>query len=401
MNRYKNIFLIVLSILFTLFTLFVLDKILPFIPFPTVIQGPIWLIFPPFSEEEFVSCDFRYKVKINSLGIRGDEVKIPKPKDTYRIIVLGDSYTFGWGVDITETWVYQLGQLIQVPGKRVETVNLGKPGADIHFYMDLAYKAVPLLEPDLVIFALLQGDDIVCKPEVSNVEEQISRIVQFIYPNIFELVRRKIVLRRLMAESKKAVPLQNSAEKNRMAMQQSAKEVVDKFTLEEKERFNRLPEDIKKLFLEGMLNPFLIAVAIQYPNTFLIPTTANWISKDCFEEITSLFKETVQFIHSYQAEVILFNVPQSCYVNLFALETFGKLGFATGPEMLSSVEMDKTAKMIAEILGIEFFEITEKFREIKTADNLFFPLDCHPTPQGHDLIAKFFAEKLQKWIDVR
>ncbi len=38
-------------------------------------------------------------VKINSQGLRDKEYSLKKPDNTYRIVVIGDSITFGWGVE--------------------------------------------------------------------------------------------------------------------------------------------------------------------------------------------------------------------------------------------------------------------------------------------------------------
>jgi len=42
-------------------------------------------------------------VNINSLGLRDHDVSLQKPPDTFRIVVLGDSTTFGWGVHFDKT----------------------------------------------------------------------------------------------------------------------------------------------------------------------------------------------------------------------------------------------------------------------------------------------------------
>ncbi|MBF0301161.1 MAG: hypothetical protein HQK51_20805, partial [Oligoflexia bacterium] len=44
------------------------------------------------------------EVKINSKGLRDYEYTYNKSKDVYRILVLGDSITFGWGVNFNDTF---------------------------------------------------------------------------------------------------------------------------------------------------------------------------------------------------------------------------------------------------------------------------------------------------------
>jgi hypothetical protein len=43
--------------------------------------------------------EYEYEVHINSLGFRDDEFPIEKPPGTVRVMMLGDSFTFGMGVD--------------------------------------------------------------------------------------------------------------------------------------------------------------------------------------------------------------------------------------------------------------------------------------------------------------
>ncbi len=49
-----------------------------------------------------------YRVKINSLGLRGKEVSRNKSQGTYRILVLGDSYTFSERASDDQTFPFQL-----------------------------------------------------------------------------------------------------------------------------------------------------------------------------------------------------------------------------------------------------------------------------------------------------
>jgi hypothetical protein len=68
-------------------------------------------------------------VSINSHGHRDREYSEAKPPDTYRIVMLGDSTTFGWGVPAEQTVAKILESelnKVPVPGyRRVEVINAG------------------------------------------------------------------------------------------------------------------------------------------------------------------------------------------------------------------------------------------------------------------------------------
>ena len=80
----------------------------------------------PNSEAFLMGVD----VKIDSLGLRDHEVALQKPPDNYRIVVLGDSTTLGWGVHFEKTYPKLLEQSLNAnpPSarwKKYEVVNTG------------------------------------------------------------------------------------------------------------------------------------------------------------------------------------------------------------------------------------------------------------------------------------
>lgn len=72
----------------------------------------------------------KYFVKANSLGFRGPELTKEKPKDTLRILVFGDSSSFGWGVNQHETFSALLPTLLKerISYASVEVGNFAIPG---------------------------------------------------------------------------------------------------------------------------------------------------------------------------------------------------------------------------------------------------------------------------------
>ena len=56
------------------------------------------LVFPSFSRIRHTTSEFSYEAQINSLGFRDREFG-PKKRRTVRIVCIGDSMTYGWGVE--------------------------------------------------------------------------------------------------------------------------------------------------------------------------------------------------------------------------------------------------------------------------------------------------------------
>ena len=64
---------------------------------------------------------------VNSKGTRGSEFTKEKTPNTIRIITLGDSTTFGWGMADDQTWPAKLEEYLQaeIKGKDIEVINAG------------------------------------------------------------------------------------------------------------------------------------------------------------------------------------------------------------------------------------------------------------------------------------
>ena len=91
--------------------------------------------------QEFGALTYR----TNSLGFR--ETEIPAKSEKLRVIALGNSCTFGWGVTRGKTYVSQLRQLM--PG--IESFNFGVPGYSSHQGMILLKREILAHKPDILL----------------------------------------------------------------------------------------------------------------------------------------------------------------------------------------------------------------------------------------------------------
>jgi lysophospholipase L1-like esterase len=115
-----------------------------------------------FFPEEIVADVGRSEVPIrtNSLGLRSAEVVDPKPVDVLRILALGDSVTFGWGLRGEDTYPSQLASLLATlrPNRRFEVINAGVSGYGTWQQVLWLRETGSDLQPDVVVVQVHLND---------------------------------------------------------------------------------------------------------------------------------------------------------------------------------------------------------------------------------------------------
>jgi len=105
------------------------------------------------------SPEMKVRFDINSMGIRSDrEYTFEKPAGTIRIIGVGDSFTQGYEVDLHETYLYRLEELLLAKGYPVEVINLGVSGYGNAEELILLTEFGFRFAPDFVVVGYFQND---------------------------------------------------------------------------------------------------------------------------------------------------------------------------------------------------------------------------------------------------
>ncbi|HEB53422.1 MAG TPA: hypothetical protein ENI87_09235 [bacterium] len=98
--------------------------------------------------------------EINSAGIRDrEELVAKKPAGQRRIVCLGDSFTFGWGIPVELGWVRLLEDELRRNGTDVRTVNCGAAGTVcVDEYVLGLKQRFYRFEPDAVVLTICLND---------------------------------------------------------------------------------------------------------------------------------------------------------------------------------------------------------------------------------------------------
>jgi hypothetical protein len=104
------------------------------------------------------SEEYSVRVTTNSLGLRGASVPTQKPPGAYRILVVGDSFAFGYGVEDWESFPARLETELRQRRPDVEVLNAGVPGWSADTYLVYLRERGFALDPDLVILAISEND---------------------------------------------------------------------------------------------------------------------------------------------------------------------------------------------------------------------------------------------------
>lgn len=112
-----------------------------------------------------------FKMRTNALGFRGPAATAQKPADRFRILVLGDSVAFGWGVDEEHTFLRRFESDWNATHERkIEVLNAGHLVYDSVQQQALLRDQGLSLSPDLVLLVYVVND---IEPSRDLVEEAL------------------------------------------------------------------------------------------------------------------------------------------------------------------------------------------------------------------------------------
>ena len=327
---------------------------------------------PANSELRDTQTDWNVVYRTNSLGMRDEEHFFSKPQGTTRIVLIGDSYTFGQGVQRGELFSDVLRTTLQAEGYPVEIINISDIGIGPEAYFVLFKEIAAKYHPDLVILNVFGND-------ASQLQQAplLNRLVRegSHYSNLFTLLRlvRRQVSVRMQRDYWGTLASQTKANEQESEL---AKQRVAEF---------------KKEYGSDVNN--LLATCITEPDD-----VARWINTNSEGAGWADFEKYILAIRDISRQLgcklLIDIVPDGPQVDPKQFEIRHNLGVPIEASVLTDKGGFQTlVHRFADRNGIPCLDPLEDFRRVR--DGLYFKTDFHWTPMGHRLYAQVLAEYLQ------
>jgi hypothetical protein len=358
------------------------------------------LILRPRSIESYRTDEFAFTATTNALGFRDREIDL-RHKAGLRILALGDSFTYGWGVDDAEAWPGVLERRLREQGRDVEVINLGCPGAGVDAYAEIAESIVPLSRPDIVLVGVLQGIDL----KLLNLGKTSDRLYQskmnergrssrsvaaYTLPNLCALLAH--------VESRR--PRSTSAEQNREDWKEMTKWMWRRLTVDERDRFNDLDADVKRMFGDGDLNPWEVYFALKYPDYVSFTLTPDRTEvQAAVKAMAGHLARIKRTAEEVQAKTVVLSVPPAWYISRRALVSKRRVGYRLDDSAANSDEPDEVIRAACREAGIPFQSFNARFREIGRDEQWFFEFDGMYSARGQSIFGAEVTRAILRLMD--
>jgi lysophospholipase L1-like esterase len=395
--------------------------------------------YRPNEDRRLTRAEFDVRVVTNALGFRDARMPGPKPAGVRRVVVLGDSFTQGYGVDETASYPRRLEAGLARAGAGagdVEIVNLGVPGTSPRDY--IGHLADPGLAyaPDLVLIGVM-GNDVqdvwiqrrfgvrFASELLRDVQRDIAdgrplwrRAPALLLPNLYPLVWTEVAdLRRSLAPrtavASAAAPPSNATEVDPARW----RDVV----LEMGERFGREPETTAALAavpparrdaiagvatgttsldsepgadgylaLLATIDPHMLADAVLLPPSY----DAAW------RETEGHLRGMIRMARRAGSRVAIVYIPAIHQVTDASRPALEGDGFVWDERTLTDTTFSDRLRRLGDAEGVAVVDLLPVFRAAHDP-SLYYPHDGHWTAKGHALAADALVAPVARELAAR
>ncbi|MBS3113810.1 SGNH/GDSL hydrolase family protein [Candidatus Woesearchaeota archaeon] len=364
----KNLMILVIVIVVMLVFLEIIVRIF----FPqnlnyTMFDSTLMYKHIPDFEVRFGRQEFSNLIKFNSNGLRDYEYEYEKPKDTFRVLLLGSSFSQALQVNLDQTYENLVEKKLnenKQNEKRYEVINTAVGGwgtAQELFYLKtegLKY------DPDLITLDFSIRD-------IS--ENAINSLVTVENGKIVEHIPVKASLpKRFLLFCSRYTHLCSLAQT--VILSDAAK---DGF--------------LNKLLTRAKVNTETKRT-LKREDIFLKENSAEF--NEAIEETFLLIKEIKKVADSKNIPLVIFIIPNREQVDDEKLKQFMEK-YSLTKENVEYDKFQKLAKKFALENSISYFDALPYFRQQSTNNTFYFNIDGHWNSKGHELAADLIFNYLK------
>ena len=315
---------------------------------------------------------FRHDVQINSLGLRDVERKYEKDTNTIRILALGDSMVAGFEVDLNNTFTQKLEKKLSLRlNKKVEVINAGVRGySSVQEYLYLQTEGKKF-DADIVLLNYTHNDVLDNVGAKHGIIGLVSERPTFTRDNSGKLTL--------------IPPYQNQQGIVESIQYFFGPQIMPKYC----RLCNIFLIQLTALFQKKSAPAIDNKPFVYYTRDIDANDMENWVLA---KEVISKIKTEAES----QGSIFVFSIfPSEPVIDD---ESWNDL-LKENPEMIElTPEREKTQKIIGGFAREEkmfYLDSTPQFREARKANiSLYWKLDGHFTPEGHDVYANALADFL-------
>jgi lysophospholipase L1-like esterase len=299
------------------------------------IPGAVWRFRHP---------EYRVEYAINGEGFRDAKVRpARKPPGITRVLLLGDSFTFGYGVNYEQAWPVLAEQKLERQGLKVDLVKAGVEGGDTRSELILMRRLIERYQVDAVVVGFLINDLYSNVPYTPGSEAKAP-------PQKLDEVQRSVFRLSRLASNFHLLTLARRA-----AIANDAVYIALYLAAPNRGEYLRIP---------------------------LSPTPRRQLG------ITdTLLTQMAAFCHSVGKPLVVFSMPQQFQV------MYARKGRSDGIDV---GYYDRHFGQLAEARGFEWVPGLDPLvlAENARGQDMFYRLDGHFTPAGNAAAAEVFIDKV-------
>jgi len=107
----------------------------------------------------YAHTNVSWEVRFNSLGLRDQEYDFARP-GAFRILLLGDSFTFGYGLEVEDLFDTKLESKLRESGMDADVINAGVGGWGTLQEFQFARDHWEQLKPDVIVLTFCDNDHV-------------------------------------------------------------------------------------------------------------------------------------------------------------------------------------------------------------------------------------------------